>query len=293
MMTTARGLAEEVKTRKLFSLPDIVIRLNNLLEQPSVTNIQVGELLMSDPALAARTLRVANSALYSLPSKVETISKAIVMLGLDRIRNLVFTTCVTDAFKDIPSEWVDMDRFWLNSLACGVFARSLAFRRRIFDAEPLFMAGLLHKVGRLVFYCCRPDEYRQVLLCKDEGEWAMMREEVRIFGFSHALLGAELLKLWHLPERLHAIVAHYPQPLASIDYQTESAIVNIASDLTSIIEPGVSLAVLEGEESFKVNPEIWGFLGLDEDIIPTVIQDAWVQTFDFLHVIRPSIHSVY
>ena len=293
MMTTALALAQEVKTRKLFSLPDIVIRLNTLLEQPSVTNIQVGELLMSDPALAARTLKVANSALYSLPSKVETISTAIALLGLDRIRNLVFTTCVADAFKDIPAEWVDMDRFWLNSVGCGVFARSLAFRRRIFDAEPLFMAGLLHKVGRLVFYCCRPDEYRQVLLSKDEGEAAMIREEVRVFGFSHALLGAELLKLWHLPERLHAIVAHYPQPLSSIDYQTESAIVNIASELSPIIEPGVSLAELISEESITVNPEIWGFLGLADETLPAVIQDAWVQTFDILHVIRPSIHSAY
>ncbi|HUL10791.1 MAG TPA: HDOD domain-containing protein [Methylococcaceae bacterium] len=290
---TARSLANEIATLKLFSLPDVVLRLNELLQSPYATNAEIGEVLMSDPALSARTLKLANSALYALSSKVETMSKAVILLGRNAIRNLAFTTYVTHAFKGIPSEWVDMDRFWLNSLACGVIARSLAFRCKLFDNEHLFMAGLLHKVGRLMFYCSRPEEYREVLLVKDRGEAEMLRAEERVFGFTHAELGAELLRLWKLPERLCTVVAHYPAPLASMEHRHEVAIVHVASVLAYCIEPGVDIPQDIDPESIAFDHETWDVLNLSKEIIPTVIQDAWVQTFEILEIIKPNLTLIY
>lgn len=292
-MTTARSLASEVTAMRLFSLPEIVVRLNELLESPDVTNSQIGEVMMSDPALSARALRLANSSFYALPTKVETLAKAVTLLGRNRLRNLILTTYVAHAFKGIPSEWVDMDRFWLNSLACGVIARSLAFRCRIFDSEPLFMGGLLHKIGKLVFYCSRPKEYREVLLVKELGEPEILRAEARVFGFTHAELGAELLMVWKLPERLHRMVAHYPDPLTSTTYVKEAAIVHVASGLACGIEPGVEIPQEIDPESLVFDDETWDVLGLSPEIIPNLIQDAWVQTFEILEIIRPNLALIH
>jgi len=290
---TARSLAHEVATLKLFSLPDVVVRLNELLEWPGTTNAEIGEALMSDPALSARTLRLANSAFYALPSKVETISRAIALLGRNCLKNLVFTSHVAHAFKGIPAQTVDMDRFWLNSVACGVIARSLAFRARIFDSEPLFIAGLLHKIGRLMFLCARAAQYREVLLVKDMGEQATLQAEERVFGFTHAELGAELLMLWKLPERQYTIAAHYPDPLASIAYRKEVAIVHVASSLACGIEPGVDVPQDSDPESIPFDQKIWEISGLSAEIIPTVLQDAWIQTFEILEIIRPNLTLIH
>lgn len=288
---TPRSLAHEVATQKLFSLPDVIVRLNELIESPDATNAELGEALMSDPALSARTLRLANSAFYALPYKVETISKAVALLGRNCLKNLVFTSHVAHAFKGIPAETLDMDRFWLNSVACGVIARSLAFRTKIFDSEPLFIAGLLHKIGRLMFLCARAARYREVLLVKDMGEPAMLLAEKRAFGFTHAELGAELLTLWKLPERLYTVVAHYSEPSAATTYRKEVAIVHVASSLARGIEPGVEVRV--DPESAPFDPEIWDVLGLSAETIPRIIQDAWVQTFEILEIIRPNMALIH
>jgi HD-like signal output (HDOD) protein len=292
-MMTARSLAHEVATQKLFSLPDAVMRLNELLESPEATIPEIGEALMSDPTLAARTLRLANSAFYAMPAKVESISRAVALLGRNCLRSLVLTSHVAHAFRGIPAETVDMDRFWLNSVACGVIARSLAFRTRMFDSEPLFIAGLLHKIGRLMFLCTRPLQYREVLLAKDMGERETLQTEQRVFGFTHAELGAELLILWRLPERLYTIVAHYPDPLASVAYRKEAAIVHVASNLACAIEPGVDIQHDIDPESIPFDPETWDILGLSAEVIPTVIQDAWVQTFEILEIIRPNLTLIH
>lgn len=142
MPMTAQSLAKEVET--LVSLPEVASRLMQILESPDSSNGAIGEVITNDPALTARLLRHANSALVDAPYKIETVSQAISLLGRTAVRNLMLATSVASTFRGIPRQRVDMERFWLNSVACGVIARSFAFRCRIFENEPRFVAGLLH-----------------------------------------------------------------------------------------------------------------------------------------------------
>lgn len=182
-----RSLVNEIKT--LFSLPEVVSKLGGLLNSPTTTNAELGEVLIHDPALTARVLQLANAVRPPSSPPVDTVSGAVALIGRESLRNLILATSVTSRFHGIPPELADMERFWLNSVACGAIARSLAFRCRVFDSEPLFVAGLLHKVGRLVFLSRRPEQYREVLEMGGGSEEALNQAEQVVFGFTHAELG--------------------------------------------------------------------------------------------------------
>jgi HD-like signal output (HDOD) protein len=282
---TARALAKEVKF--LFSLPEVAIKLTQLLDSPWATNGEIGEVILNDPALTAQVLKLANGSGPKAASRVEQVSEAVALIGRKALRDLVLATSVTGTFQGIPPEWMDMDRFWFNSVVCGVIARSLAFRSRIFQNEPLFVAGLLHKVGRLVFLSCRPEQYRRCLEVNDQGEEAINRAEEWVFGYTHAELGAELLRSWGLPERLQSAVAHYLAPNHATRYRRSAAYVHVASALASIIEPGISLNEMLNNERVGFDLGAWNLVGLPLDAIPTILDEALIQAFEIFDIIRP------
>jgi HD-like signal output (HDOD) protein len=289
---TAQSLVKEVKT--LVSLPEVTLRLTQLLESPDSTNGAIGEVIVNDPALTARLLKLANSAFVGVPRKIETVSQAISLLGRNAVRDLILATSVASTFRGIPPQWVDMERFWLNSIACGVIARSLAFRCKMFENEPLFVAGLLHNVGRLVFYSCRPDQYRQVLELSGRNQDAIDAAEQRIFGFTHAELGAALLKYWKLPERLQMAVAHKLAPnQAPPAHRKNAALIHVASTLATYIEPSVNPDDVMNADEPGFDKGAWLLLGLSLESVPGIIQEAWIQTFDIFEIIRPSFAVIY
>lgn len=283
---TARSLATEVKT--LFSLPEIIDKLGQLLNSPYVTNGEIGEVLINDPALTARVLQLANSTLPGAPARIETVSAAIALIGRDALRNLVVATSVTEHFNGIPPAWIDMERFWLNSIACGAIARSLAFRCRVFESEPLFVAGLLHKVGRLVFYSCHPERYREVLELGGYSEDAVNQTERRLFGFTHAELGAELLCGWGLPERLQIPIAYYLEPSRAPRYRKSAALIHVASALACNIEPSVNLDEVIYWDGVGFERGAWDLLGLPLHTIPLILDEAWMQAIDIFDILRPN-----
>jgi HD-like signal output (HDOD) protein len=288
---TAQSLAREVKI--LFSLPEVTLRLNQLLALPQSTNSALGEVIINDPALTARLLKLANNVFDGCASKVDMVSQAIALLGRDALRDLVTAASVTRTFSGIPPELADMERFWFNSVACGLIARSLAFRCRIFNSEPFFVAGLLHKVGRLAFYSYRPDQYRRVLEISDGCEESIHQAERHVFGFTHADLGAELLRNWGLPERLQVAVAHYRAPNRAPNYRRSAALVHVASALAANMEPGVNLDELLSREQAGFDKGAWDILGLSLETVPTIVQDAWIQAFETFETVRPDSVSIH
>src|SRR5262245_52551879 len=112
--------------RSIFSLPDVVIRINELIDSGEATNTELERVILNDPALTAKLLRFANSSYFGLSGKVETVLRAISIIGHKELRNMVIASSVTETFKGIPSDLVNMDTFWYHSVTCGVTARLLA-----------------------------------------------------------------------------------------------------------------------------------------------------------------------
>lgn len=275
------SIATKVST--IFSLPEAVMRVNELIDSGDASNAEIEQAISSDPALTAKLLKFANSSYFGFSGKVETVLKAITIIGHKELRNLVVATSVTSTFKGIPAELVDMDIFWNHSITCGVTARLLT--TNLNSRERFFISGLLHAVGRLILFSQYPKESAEVLRHRGEGEDAMIRAERKIFGFTHAQLGAELLKQWKLPINIWKVVENQSEPTKDKEYQYDTSTLNAAIAIANFIQPCVNVAE-STEEIADSTLKTWNFLGLSVEIIESVMTVAKLQVIEVYNAIR-------
>lgn len=288
---TPQTLAKEAGA--LFSLPEAAIRVNELIRIPDHSARDLVEVVELDAGLTARLLRLANSPLFGHVGKIEKVSHAIAMIGEKALRDLVMATSVTNAFQGIPEEFVDMSTFWDNSATCGVVARLLAGRCGIRDGERLFVAGLLHAIGHLVFYTRQPERYREVLKVRGEGEAAVIAEEQRIFGFTYADLGAALTAEWKLPEFFQIVLACQLAPGKAESFHKEAAVLHVARDMAASLAPSIKTRQEPGVWQTGYDAAAGEMLGLALNELEGVRIDALAQSFDVIEIIKPGASTIY
>lgn len=222
----------------LFSLPDIYTQLSEMIRDPRFSLADIGRVIAKDPGLSARLLQLVNSPFYGFQSRIDTISRAITVVGIDELYNLVVATCVVDSFAKIPCELVDMTAFWIRSVYCGIVSRLLAKQSRVLHSERLFLAGLLHDIGSLVLYRQKPDESLKVLLATRRNRRLLAEFEREIIGFTHAEVGYELIKHWGLPESLYETIGCYLTPEVAQAHKLDAYLLNMATRLVDGKECG-------------------------------------------------------
>lgn len=267
------------KNINLLSLPETAMRINSMVSDPNSTASDIGDVVSQDPALTARLLRVVNSAFYGFPSKIDTISMAITILGTRQLRDLVMTTSVINRFRDIPASVVDMENFWCHSLTTALAAKNFANHMKISNSERLFVAGLLHDIGKLVMYIALPDPSRQVVEIAGEPQVDSNHVEEAIFGFTHSQVGAELLRQWKLPESLIEPVAYHHEPALAKVYQQETAIVHLANVIANDIQPAIS-----ADDDSVADPMAWKLLGLEPSLLERLHEEVYQQLDDVLSI---------
>ncbi|WP_243360079.1 HDOD domain-containing protein [Fundidesulfovibrio terrae] len=221
----------------LGAMPEVLARLAQAMENPSASPVEVAGIIQNDPALAAKLLKVANSALYGFPQRIDTISRAVTVIGVQQLSALALGVSVMDMFKDIPRDVLNVRGFWRHCLACACGARALASALGMPNTERIFVSGLLHDVGLLLFILHAPDRFRQVLqLVRERGE-SLTGAERRVLGVDHGLAGGALLAGWGLPPSLTEATRHHHEPLASPDIRNV-AIVHVADFLAEALVAG-------------------------------------------------------
>ncbi len=226
---TAKAVVADAK--ELFSLPDIYLQLNRMIRDPQFSMADIGVVIAKDPGLSARLLRLVNSSFYGFQSKIDTISRAVSIVGMDDVYNLVVSTCVVDRFAKISSDLVDMTDFWLRSVHCGVVGKLLAKECSTLNPEKLFLTGLLHDVGSLVIYQKMPEQAAKILMTIQHDRRLLSSVEQEILGFTHADVGKELLCSWGLPVSLYQVVEFYRQPDLAINHKLDVIALYLASRL--------------------------------------------------------------
>ncbi|MET0026558.1 MAG: HDOD domain-containing protein [Candidatus Thiodiazotropha sp.] len=226
---TPQQLVREIE--HLVSLPDVCVKVNRLIDAPNYSALTLGDLISQDSDLSARLLRLVNSAFFSLKSPVDTISRAITVVGTGEVRNLVMATTAARVFTGIPGDLVDMAEYWRYSITTGVMAAELARQCHVLHSERLFVMGVLHDIGRLAIYLKLPERARDVLLIAGEDNSLLIEAEREILGFDHAQVGEALLHQWKLPESIVDVVAHHHRPSLSKKYPLEASILHIACSL--------------------------------------------------------------
>lgn len=217
-----------VDVNKLVSLPDIYYRLESALESPASTMNDFAALLSSDPDLCARLLRMANSAFYSFPAKIETIDRAISTIGMRQIRELVLVTSVMEMFEGVTIPLVNMRSFWEHSVAVGVFSRAIAQYAGLGQSDRYYIPGLLHDIGRLVLFMKLPafiSELVQQSVAESRSLFLLEQEQL---GYNHGAIGGQLLDFWKVPQSISEPVSCHHDPLGATEFILISSVVHIA-----------------------------------------------------------------
>ncbi|WJW75329.1 HDOD domain-containing protein [Thiohalobacter sp. IOR34] len=270
-------------TLELASLPEVVMRAVDLINDPDSSAAEIGDVIAEDPALTARLLKIVNSPFYGFPSRIDTVSRAITVVGTLELLDLILATSVIKVFSGIPPELIDMDAYWEHNLYTAVTARVLARRHRAPDAERYFIAALLHDIGALVLYRQLPDESTEALRrVRDNGE-VLHCVEREILGFDHGEVGAELLRNWRLPEAFIEAARYHHFPLEAGRYPLETALVHLADVITSAVHAPDG----EAGQVPPMEPRAWELVGLPVESMEAVVNEADVQFAEARAVILP------
>jgi HD-like signal output (HDOD) protein len=187
--------AEEV-----FILSDSFSRIKELIDNDSSTIDDIAEIIILDPTLSITILKLANSSFFNYPGKIETISKAVLVLGITEVYNLIIAYFITDAFKSIEGEPEYLESFWEQAVDCALIIKFLGTELNIPNAERLFILGLLHNIGELAVHQSMPAKIEACnTYTPDELPWNKQKSEI---GFTYGECSGDLLKQWQLPYTL-------------------------------------------------------------------------------------------
>ncbi len=254
----------------LGSCAAVLDEIELVLSDPASTLSTVGDVIEKDPDLTARLLKLGNSSFFGFPSRVETVSETISLIGIQQVHDLISIATVVKIFKGLPPDLVDMESFWKHSLACGIAARILAVARRVPKPEKYFVAGLLHDVGRLVLYSRSPEKAREVFKSVQDGRRLLREGEKEVLGFDHTEIGEALLRCWNYPANLIQTIRFHHQPISSGAFQLEASLVHVADALVNAMQLGSS-----GERFVPpLQWQAWERLSLPMEILESTMESV-------------------
>lgn len=247
----------------LVTLPDVFIRINRLVEDPNSNVADISKVIAQDPSFTVRLLRVANSSFYGFSSTIDTVPKAVSIIGTSQIRSLALATSVASSFEGLPNTLVSMEHFWRHSLYCGLIARILARQIGKIDPDAIFTAALLHDIGELVIFNRLPQQAKDaLLLVLDSGdEIPIYIAERQVVGADHAQVGGELARQWKLPPLLEECIEFHHEINQAQRFPREVALVHVANILALMAE----VQTLDPADVSPIDPRAWEILGLEAD----------------------------
>ncbi len=225
-------------------LPDVVQKILNIVNDEGAGAKDLARIINVEPSMTAKILKIANSSFYGLKQQVTTISHAVVILGFNEVKNLVLGYSIfSNLLSGNAKERKTSLDFWRHNIACGVAARVIGERVGYKNPEELFVVGLLHDIGKTIFYDYFTDQYRQVVQGALNHRKPLCVEEKERLGLTHAEVGFWLAKHWNLPAIIRDGIRFHDAPsLAkkSSDPYTPmlAAIVYYADNLSKLLEIG-------------------------------------------------------
>jgi HD-like signal output (HDOD) protein len=231
------------RVTEINSLPEITTRIVQVVEDPRATALDMHEIVKNDPALAAKILKVVNSAFYGLPSQIASLDRAIIMLGLSAVKNIAMAASLARLFRgDAVSEHFSARDLWRHCIAVGVCARALGQAAHNPQAEEFFVAGLVHDLGLLVTGQLFPRQFREVADCCSSQPSDFCALEEQLIGADHQCFGGVLATKWRFPPALRYANAyhHDPAPLQP-DFRKIATFIYVADTICCKMQHGFYL----------------------------------------------------
>lgn len=243
-MPSARTLVQ--KFNDLKTLPHVAIRVTQLVNSDSANMKDFEEIIKLDPILVVRLLKLVNSPYFGLVNKVESISKAVVYIGMKNLRNLVAIEAIRNLFKEEEEHGFSRRQLWRHCATVAILSRMIAERIFGLAGEDEFLAGIIHDIGLIIEDQLAGKELREVARRYKEGDQVITRYEDEIIETNHCRVGGMLVLDWNMPEQVvEAIKKHHDQE-KSYAIPSVTSILHIAEYIANRLEYG---AVVGRQES--------------------------------------------
>lgn len=245
---------EEVPT-----LPTIYSVLSDTLVSPNANAADIAHLISTDQSASFKVLKVVNSPIYHLSSRIESISLAVLHLGFNEIRNIILALSVINLFskKKLITSFRPVD-FWKHSIGVGVITRYIGNTLQVSRPENYFLSGIIHDIGKLVLYENFGDQYEKVLQYAEDRKCQIINAEKEILGIDHTAAGAILAEKWKLPESVLRVIRGHHECVVGDEKDIMIAAVHISDIAARIFEFGYA-----GDDYVqKPNQAAWDLLKL-------------------------------
>lgn len=262
-----------------FALPDICSKIRQMLDDDTSNLDDIGHLIALDPSLSSKLLKLANSPLFRFESQIDSLGKAINIIGGEALYNLVMVETASSAFEHFSSNVIDLKRFWLQSIYAALVAKHLAKIVKIRGSERFFLLGLLHNLGELLVALKSPE---LAIKCnqysKEVSPWKLQKQ---VLGFDYANCSANLLEFWSLPAQVHL-------PVKDAHNENKALKNKEAAIIYTAVRAGVAMA---NDQLYSVNelimPNVINFLKLEQDDIQDAVKFAYMEAEGVLGIMSP------
>lgn len=262
------------------SLPDVYIRLCEVMASDTANIDDAAQILSMDPALSARVLRIANSAAYGLRAQVDSVTRAAALIGLQKLHDLALLASVSAALSRFDNGVMDLRTFWYRSVHCGFAAKTLAERAGLRSADNLFLRGLLHDIGHLLLFTHAGDQMRAAMRQSDGSLQSLLAEERKRFANDGLHLTLQLAEQWHLPTRIVESYRHLFHPWQQADLAAqETALLHLAVQLSHAVDSDHLIS----ETLAGIHKDIWQLAQLPTSAAPEVLDSSILEMADTLY----------
>lgn len=259
-------------------MPHVASRAISMIENPDTTATEMTELLSSDTALAARVLKIANSAMFSRQREITTLNQAIMIIGFKALKGII----VAATLRQISKNFGNLERLiWENSMCSAMLATNITKRLKKRYVEEIFLLGLLHSLGQIVllFQEDTKKDYPRIMKMITEKSCDYATAEAEVVGFTHALLGALVAKKWNFSPETCQVILHYKDPVDGDKPMTELEEKTAIVQLSDLISHMAGVGSPEGypKETEKIH-ELAKYLGFAEAGLDAVVAEIIADT---------------
>ncbi|MCJ7615894.1 MAG: HDOD domain-containing protein [Desulfobacterales bacterium] len=271
-MNIKEKVTDLIRSRKT-GLPTLPVVVNNIIvtarsERTSAKDL--ADLIITDQAISARVLRLANSAYNGMPQRIDTVGRAIVIIGFKEIISLALGMGVFSALSKKGGETlIDMAELWKHAIGVGFAAKKIAKKIRLIADETTILTGLLHDIGKIIFCVYFPNEYAEVLKKTANEQTPLHEIEKECLGLDHAEMAYLLMKQWNLPVNLIQPVRYHHNPSACPKEQVDMAMIVYAANFICH-QSGIGRS---GNNNIETDNKILGKLELSDENIRTLAEE--------------------
>lgn len=253
------------------TLPEVTMKIIQLVEDPDSTAQDLNNVISNDPALGARILKVVNSAFYGLPGQIGSINRAIVLLGLNAVKNIAIAASLAKLFRGgriCPG--FDARELWTHSIATATATRLLSDKIGLGLPDEAFLAGLIHDIGIMVEIQARRPKFVEIMEKLDADDSVTLRSvEAEVLGADHEQFGSALCKAWKFPANFAYVTGFHHRPLEAPEKnRTLTVLVHVADVITRNLDLGFT----RGTEHDQVSEDVMRAMNLKPEHVQQVTE---------------------